>query len=106
MLITAAVASAEVAHAAAAVAPRMDPLHHFKVVNYLNIAPFGLDISISNSVVWMWISIGAVFAFFHYSFRSPSLVPGRMQSLAEEGFLFIRGIVNENIGSAGRPFFP
>lgn len=106
MLITATAVSMDAVHAAASAAPRMDPLHHFQVVNYVNVAPLGLDISISNSVVWMWISVAAVFAFFRYAFRAPGLVPGRMQSLAEEGFLFVKNIVEENIGPAGRPYFP
>ena len=106
MLITATATTTEVVHAAATTAPKMDPLHHFQVVNYVELAPFGFDISLSNSVVWMWISVAAVFAFFRYAFRQPNLVPGRMQSLAEAGYLFIQGIVDENIGKAGKPFFP
>lgn len=107
LLLTTTAISVEAAHAAASVAPRMDPLHHFQVVNYVRIAPFGLDVSISNSVIWMWISAAAVFFFFRYALRTPALVPGRMQSLAEAGFLFIRGIVDENIGhGGGKPYFP
>ena len=105
MLITTTAIASEVAQAAAA-APKMDPLHHFQVVNYVHLAPFGLDLSISNSVVWMWISIASAFAFFRYSFHRPALVPGRMQSLAEAGFLFIKGIIDENIGPGGKPYFP
>ena len=106
MLITATAITPDIAQAAADVAPRMDPLHHFQVVNWVHISLLGVDISISNSVVWMWISAAAVFAFFRYAFRQPTLVPGRMQSLAEAGFLFIKGIIEENIGPGGRPYFP
>ena len=106
LLLTTVAVHTETAQAVADTAPRMDPLHHFQVVNYIEITPYGLDFSVSNSVVWMWISIAAVFFFFRYAFRSPALVPGRLQSVAEAGFLFIRGIVEENIGPGGRPYFP
>lgn len=105
MLLTATAVMTDVAHAAEA-APKMDPLHHFQVVNYIHLAPMGLDISISNSVLWMWISVAAAYGFFHYAFKNPQIVPGKMQSVAEAGYLFIKGIVNENIGDAGKPFFP
>ena len=106
MLTTVTTLVPDVAQAAAHAAPSMDPLHHFKVINYLTLTPFGFDISVSNSVLWMWISVAAVYLFFRYSFRSPNLVPGRMQSIAEVGFLFLRDIVHGNIGPSGRPFFP
>ena len=106
MLLTTTAITVDAAHAAAHVAPRMDPLHHFQVVKYVQMAPFGLDISISNSVVWMWISLAAVFFCFRYALRRPEMVPGRIQSIAEAGYLFIRGIVDENIGPSGKPFFP
>ena len=105
LLITATAVVAETAHAAAAT-PKMDPLHHFQVVNYLKIAPMGLDISISNSVVWMWVAVAAAFGLFRYATRVPSMVPGRMQSVAEEGFLFIEGIIDDTIGKSGKKFFP
>ena len=106
MLLTTTAISVEAAQAAATAAPRMDPLHHFQVINYLPIDLFGLDLSISNSVVWMWVAVTVVYCFFRYALRHPELVPDRLQSTAEAGFLFIRGIVEENIGPAGRPYFP
>ncbi|MBF0622358.1 MAG: F0F1 ATP synthase subunit A [Magnetococcales bacterium] len=84
----------------------MDPLHHFEVHNYVDLSMFGLDISISNSVVWMWVAVACAFGFFKYAFRDPKVVPGRAQLLAETGFLFIRQLVEEMIGKEGRKYFP
>ncbi|MBF0623294.1 MAG: F0F1 ATP synthase subunit A [Magnetococcales bacterium] len=84
----------------------MDPLHHFQVVKYVPLELFGYDISISNSVVWMWIAVAAVMTFFHYGLRDKGRVPGRMQSLAESGLLFVRGVVKEIVGAEGARFFP
>lgn len=85
---------------------KLDPMHHFQVVNYIEWAPFGIDLSISNSVLWMWLATAAAFLFFYLAFRKPSMVPGRMQMLAETGFLFIRGIVDRNIARSARNYFP
>ena len=93
-------AAAEIAH------PKMDPLHHFQVIKVIPLSLFGLDISISNSVIWMWISMGLLFLFFHRALRTPSRVPGRLQSIAEAGFQFIQDIVDETIGKDGKRFFP
>ncbi len=92
--------------AAFAEGAKMDPLHHFQVHNYVDMAPLGLDVSISNSVVWMWVAVALAYAFFRFALRRPTLVPNRMQSVAEGGYLFVKGIVDDLIGPAGRPFFP
>lgn len=91
---------------AAAGEPKLDPLHHFQVQNYVDLNIGGLDISISNSVVWMWIAAAAAFLFFKMAFANPSKVPGRLQNLGELGFTFIRDMVKDNIGQEGMKFFP
>lgn len=98
--------SAANASEAAAGAPKMDPLHHFLVHNYVELDLFGLDISINNSVVWMWVAVAAAFLFFKFAFRSPGVVPGRLQSLAEILYLFIRQLTDEMIVGEGRKWFP
>ena len=86
--------------------PKLEPLHHFQVVNYLELELFGVDLSISNSVVWMWVSAIAVFVLFRLALRSPAIIPGRMQMLAEAAYLFIRHMVDENIRGDGRRYLP
>ncbi|MBF0158213.1 MAG: F0F1 ATP synthase subunit A [Magnetococcales bacterium] len=84
----------------------MDPLHHFQVVKIIPISLFGIDLSISNSVLWMWIAMAIAFFGFRFAMRQPTLIPGRAQSLAETAFQFIDDIVSETIGSEGKKFFP
>lgn len=86
--------------------PRLEPLHYFQVVNYLKLELFGVDLSISNSVVWMWFSVAVAFALFRFALRSPSLVPGRMQALAEAAYLFVFRILDENTRGQGDRFLP
>jgi len=81
-------------------------LAHFQIRDYVNLSLFGLDVSISNAVVWMWVSALAAFAFFMLAFRRPRLVPGRMQMLAEVGYIFIIDMANKNIRPEGRRYFP
>ncbi len=105
MMLTATAVASEAAHAAPA-APKLDPLHHFQVQNIVELHLFGWDVSISNSVLWMWISVAAIFFFFKIALKHESKVPGRLQSLAEMGFLFARDLVQDNIGDEGRKYFP
>ena len=85
---------------------KLEPLHHFQIINYIEWAPFGIDMSISNSVLWMWLATAFAFLFFRIAFRNPSMVPGRMQLLAEVVFLFVRDLVEKNIAKDGLRYFP
>lgn len=84
----------------------LDPLSHFKVVNYLQLSLLGVDISISNSVVWIWVATVAVFLLFRVGIHRLSIIPSRRQMLVEALYLFIRDMVDRNIGEAGRSYFP
>ncbi|MBF0359047.1 MAG: F0F1 ATP synthase subunit A [Magnetococcales bacterium] len=85
----------------------MDPLHHFQVHKIWDMSVFGVDISVSNSVVWMWIAVAVAFFFFYYSITGAKRIPGRMQSLAELGYLFIYDMMVGIIGKDEVPkFFP
>ncbi|MBF0611686.1 MAG: F0F1 ATP synthase subunit A [Magnetococcales bacterium] len=94
------------AFAAEAGAPKLDPLHHFTVEPIIPIHIFGVDLSISNSVIWMWLAVAAAYGFFRFCFGTPSLVPGRAQSMGEMLYGFVYGIVKETIGKEGEKFFP
>ncbi len=85
---------------------KLEPLQYFQIINYIEWTPFGIDLSISNSVLWMWLAITVAFLFFHMAFRNPSIVPGRLQLLAEMLFLFVRELVEENIIKDGSRYFP
>jgi F-type H+-transporting ATPase subunit a len=103
-LISSALAS-EAAHAV--VERKMDPLHHFQVHKIVDLSLFGVDVSISNSVLWMWIAVGLAFFFFKYGIKGSKQIPGRMQSMAELGYIFIYDMMVEIIGKKEvSKFFP
>jgi len=83
-----------------------NPLHHFELHPLVSLTLFGFDISINKAVIMMWIACGLVFLFFFLATQRRSIVPKRLQSLAEIAVEFLRGLVTENLGPDGRRFFP
>jgi len=83
-----------------------DPIHQFELHPIVPIKIFGWDVSFTNSSLFMLVSVVLITAFFMLSMRSRSLVPGRLQSMAEVTHEFVAGMVRESTGSAGMKYFP
>ena len=83
-----------------------NPLHHFELHPLIPIHLFGLDLSINQAVIMMWIVVAAVSVFFWTAVRAPRLVPSKIQSMAEISVEFLRDLVVENMGEQGMRFFP
>ncbi len=66
----------------------------------------GLDLSFTNSAAWMLAATVAATAFLSMGARRRALVPGRMQVLAELAYEFIANMIRDNVGDAGRRYFP
>ncbi len=83
------------------------PLAQFEVTPVLALPNLmGIDISITNSALFMLLSVVSVAAFYILSMRKQALVPGRWQSLAEVVYEFVDGIVDENAGHRARKYVP
>ncbi|MEW6684141.1 MAG: F0F1 ATP synthase subunit A [Nitrospirota bacterium] len=83
-----------------------NPLHHFELHPLVPLSLFGLDISINKAIIMMWIACGLVFLFFYVATQGRSLVPRRVQNIAEVAVEFLRGLAVENMGPLGHKFFP
>ena len=83
-----------------------NPLHHFELHTIIPIHLFGLDLSVNQAVIVMWIVVAAVSLFFWATVRSQQLVPTRMQSMGEVSVEFLRALVLENMGERGMRYFP
>lgn len=85
-----------------------DPLEQFRIHPILPIPrePGMLDLSITNSTLWMLIGLGAAVLFLTIATKTIRPTPGRMQSAAEMLHEFVSGIVRDALGDEGRPFFP
>ena len=82
------------------------PLAQFEIKRLVDINIGGVDASITNSTVWMLIAIAAITFFMVAGMRRSALVPGRWQSMAEMSYEFVAGMLRDNVGMAGRRYFP
>lgn len=83
------------------------PLAQFEVTPIVPLPNlFGIDLSITNSALFMLLAVVSVTAFFLLSLRKGALVPGRLQSLSESIYEFVGGIVDENAGHHARKYVP
>lgn len=82
------------------------PLQQFKIKTIASAHVGGVDVSFTNSSLFMIVTITAITAFLLLGVRKRALVPGRLQSMAELFYEFIAGLVRDNVGSAGRAYFP
>jgi F-type H+-transporting ATPase subunit a len=66
----------------------------------------GLDMSFTNSSLFMVIAVALITLFLTLSMSGRALVPSRWQSMAEMSYEFIANMIRENVGSAGMKYFP
>ena len=82
------------------------PIEQFQIQPLVPLHIAGYDLSFSNSSLWMVIALICLMAFFTLATSNASVVPGRLQSVAELAYEFIAGMIRDNVGEAGKPFFP
>lgn len=82
------------------------PMEQFEIIPIVPLSLGGIDISLTNSAVWMLIGTGAIILFFFMATSRAGLIPGRAQSTAEVLYEFVSDLVRDTIGSEGRKFFP
>lgn len=83
-----------------------NPLHQFEIHVVAPIHIGGHNLSLTNSAIFMLITVVAVTLFLTLGMRGRRLVPGRWQSMAELSYEFIAGMVRDNVGNEGRRYFP
>ena len=79
-----------------------NPVEQFKIQPLVPIEVGGVNLSFTNSALFMVVSIVLVTAFLTLSVRGRALVPGRWQSLAEIFYEFVANMIRDNVGSEGR----
>ncbi len=82
------------------------PIKQFVVTPMAPLEISGIDISFTNSSLWMLISAITSIAFLTIAMRSKAIVPSRLQASAEMLYEFIAKMVHDNIGKDGRQYFP
>jgi F-type H+-transporting ATPase subunit a len=81
-------------------------MEQFEIKRLLNFHIGSLDASYTNSALWMTIAVICAFFVFVVGMQKKALVPGRLQSMAELGYEFVAGMVRDNVGNAGKKYFP
>jgi F-type H+-transporting ATPase subunit a len=82
------------------------PMHQFEIHPIIPIHVGGIDLSFTNASMWMVATLLTITIFLSFGIRARSMVPGRIQSLTELSYEFIANMLRENVGNAGREFFP
>jgi len=81
-------------------------MHQFQISPLVPIEVGGIDISFTNSS--LWVMIGAVLSLVIMGLAAGrrSIVPGRIQLIGEEIYGFVEGLITDNIGQKGKEYFP
>ena len=66
----------------------------------------GVDVSFSNSSLFMTITVVVATLFLVLGMRRSAIVPGRLQVAVELSYEFIAGLLRDTVGSEGRKYFP
>lgn len=83
-----------------------DPIHQFQIHKIFPIEVGGMDLSFTNSSLFMGLTVAAASAFLIFSTSGRGLVPSRMQSVAEMMYEFVAGMLRSSAGTEGMRFFP
>lgn len=83
-----------------------NPLEQFSIVTILPIRFSGIDISLTNSSLFMLMVLFGVSLFFILSTVNSTLIPTKWQSVAELMYSFVLGVSKENIGVETTKYFP
>jgi F-type H+-transporting ATPase subunit a len=82
------------------------PLEQFAIRRIVDLHIGGLDVSFTNSALFMLVAIALITLFLTASMSRRALVPGRWQSMAELSYEFVARMVRENVGHDGMQYFP
>ncbi len=87
-------------------AEQHSPIEQFQIKPLIPLRIGDLDLSFTNSSLVMVIAVGLILLLLTLSVRRGALVPSRWQSVTEMLYEFIAGMVRDNVGAAGRRYFP
>src|SRR3982074_1048152 len=84
-----------------------DPIHQFEIHKIFSLGTFGgHEIAFTNSSLYMVIAVLVIALLLVGATAGRSLVPGRMQSIAELSYEFVATTIRSTAGSEGMKFFP
>jgi F-type H+-transporting ATPase subunit a len=83
-----------------------DPIHQFTINRILDINVGGLDLSFTNSALFMVATTAATAGLLVLGTSGRGLIPSRLQSVAELSYEFVANTLRSSAGNEGMRFFP
>lgn len=83
-----------------------DPIHQFQLNKIIPLEIGGLDISFTNSSLFMVATVALTAGFMMWATGGRGLIPSRVQSIAEMAYEFVASMLRDGAGSEGMRFFP
>ncbi|MBY0254306.1 MAG: F0F1 ATP synthase subunit A, partial [Methylobacterium organophilum] len=85
----------------------IDPIHQFELKPLVSLGHIGhQQLAFTQSALYMFAAVGVIALITIVATASRSIVPGRMQSLAEIFYEFIADTVHQATGDGGKRFMP
>ena len=82
------------------------PLHQFEVKTLLPIHLGNIDLSFTNSALFMVLAVFSILTLVFLALRAPKAIPGRFQSLVELSYEFVATLLEESTGTRGKKYLP
>ena len=83
-----------------------NPMHQFEVYRIGPEIKIGaIDISFTNASLFMVISSFAILLVFNLGSKKNSIIPNKMQLLAELSYTFVSKMISDTAGSKAKPYF-
>jgi F-type H+-transporting ATPase subunit a len=82
------------------------PLDQFTIQRIFEMKIGNIDISLTNSSIMMIAVLVVLNVFLIYATKRKSVVPGRLQSIAEMSYEMIYNTTQSNLGNNGKRLFP
>jgi len=84
-----------------------DPIHQFQIVDLFPVVTIGhTQIAFTNSAAYMAVAVAIIVILTIGGTAQRSLVPGRIQSIAELSYEFVANTIRSTAGKEGMRFFP
>jgi F-type H+-transporting ATPase subunit a len=87
-------------------APESNPLHQFTIERIVPLHIGKLDVSFTNSALFMVLAVLLITALVLLTTRNARLVPSRWQSVTELFYETIAKMIDEYVGHGGERYFP
>ena len=83
-----------------------DPIHQFQLTEHIPLEVGGLNVSFTNSSLFMVATVVLTSGFFIWATSKRGLIPSRAQSFAEMSYEFVANMLRDSAGQDGMKFFP